>query len=131
MPDSIIKWVEAMEIRKKQDNTTTFSNRSGEPIPDLHASHDTDGPEADAGVNDGSDDANIGNNDDNDDGSDGDNEGPCIAIEQNEMANEEQNEVEAPHEDSEYGGIPGVTAPETPTGVTTEVTGVPTTGATV
>jgi hypothetical protein len=113
MSDSIIKRVEAMAIREKQDKTTTFGNRSGEPIHDLHASPDTNGPKAAAGVNDGSD-ADIGNNyDDNDDDNDGDSEIPGITIEQNEISNEEQNEVEGTHEDSEYRGIPGVTDPET------------------
>jgi hypothetical protein len=116
MPDSIIQRVEAMTIREKQDKTITFSDRSGESIPDLHASPDTSDIDSTTGVNDGSDD---------DDGREGDNEGPGIAIGQNE--NEKQNEIEAPNEDTEYGGVPGVTAIETPTGVTTEVTGVPTT----
>jgi hypothetical protein len=43
MPDSVIKWVEAMAIREKQDKTTTFSDRSGKPIPDLHATPQTSG----------------------------------------------------------------------------------------
>jgi hypothetical protein len=127
MPDYIIKRLEAMVIHEKQDKTITFSNRSGEPIPDLHASPDTDGIEADAGVsNDGSNDRIENNDNSSNDGDDGNNEGQGIKIEQNENANE----IEAPHEDPEYRWTTLVTATERPTGVTMEVTRVITTGVT-
>jgi hypothetical protein len=52
MPDSIIKRVGSMAIREKKDKTIMFSDRLGEPIPDLLDSPHTSGIDAAAGVND-------------------------------------------------------------------------------
>jgi hypothetical protein len=98
--------VEAMEICEKQDKTITFSDCSGEPIFDLHDSPNAPGVDAAVGVDGG---YNDGHND---------------VSQSNKMKMGEQHENEDPNEDTEYGGVPGVTATEIPAGVTTEVTGV-------
>jgi hypothetical protein len=53
MPSSIIKLVEAMTIKEKQDKTITFNDRSGTPITDLYDSPNDETDEATAGVNNG------------------------------------------------------------------------------
>jgi hypothetical protein len=60
MPAFIIKWVEAMAIKEKQDKTITFCDRSGAPIIYLYDCPGDDTAEADAGVDNGN-----GNNDNN------------------------------------------------------------------
>jgi hypothetical protein len=54
MPDSIIRQIEAMETREKQDKVIIFCNRSGDPISDsisaLYDSLDTTDANAAAGV---------------------------------------------------------------------------------
>jgi hypothetical protein len=76
MPDSVIKQIEAMATREKQDKVITFSNRSVNPIPDStptpYDSPDTHDINAAAGVY----------NDDNEEEQyNGDNEGPGITLE--------------------------------------------------
>jgi hypothetical protein len=77
MPDSVIKRVEAMALKEKQDKTITFSDRSGNIINDVSDNPDNEAVEVAAGVNDNDDDNNA--NDNNDDN----NAGPQISIEQN------------------------------------------------
>jgi hypothetical protein len=67
MPDSVIKRVEAMALKEKQDKTISFSDRSGNIINDVSDNPDDETVEVAAGVN--------GNDDDN-------NAGPQIPIEQ-------------------------------------------------
>jgi hypothetical protein len=76
MPDSIIKRVEAMADREKQDKTITFSDRSGNAITDVYDSPVEDTDEAATGVYDGTYDGTHGP----DDGPN--NEAPGIVIEQ-------------------------------------------------
>jgi hypothetical protein len=120
MPDSVIKQIEAMATREKQDKVITFSNRSGNPIPDStptpYDSPDTPDVNAAAGAY----------NDDNEEEHEeeqynGDNEGPGITLKDHSP---EYGEVE----------IPGMTAnaPAESTGVPTNEmegsTGVPAIG---
>jgi hypothetical protein len=53
MPSSIIKRVEAMAIKEKQDKTITIHDRSGTPITDLYDSPNDETDEAAAGVRNG------------------------------------------------------------------------------
>jgi hypothetical protein len=57
MPSSIIKRVEAMAIKEKQDKTITFYDRSGTPIADLYDSPNEETNEAAAGVENGNEEA--------------------------------------------------------------------------
>jgi hypothetical protein len=52
IPASVVKGVEAMALKEKQDKTITFSNRSGNIISDVSDSPDDETVEAAAGVND-------------------------------------------------------------------------------
>jgi hypothetical protein len=70
MPDSVVKRVEAMALREKQDKTITLSDRSGNIISDVSDNPDDETVEAAAGVND------------EDKGHDDDDEGPQIPMEQ-------------------------------------------------
>jgi hypothetical protein len=70
MHDSVVKRVEALALREKQDKTITFSDRSGNIISDVSDNPDDETVEAAAGVND------------EDEGHNGDDEGPQIPMEQ-------------------------------------------------
>jgi hypothetical protein len=70
MPDSVVKRVEAMALREKQNTTITFSDRSEKIISDVSDNPDDETVEAAAGVND------------EDDGHDDNDEGPQISMEQ-------------------------------------------------
>jgi hypothetical protein len=83
MPDSVIRQVETMATREKQDKVITFFNRSGDPISDsISALYDSPNPidvNAAAGVY-------SDENDENDEYTNegqynGDNEGPGITLE--------------------------------------------------
>jgi hypothetical protein len=115
MPYSVIRQVEAMATREKQDKVITFCDRSGDPISDsITALYDipgTKGADAAAGVYSNENENETDEHDENesetryttDEGRDGgDNEVPGIALE-----NEEPN----------YGETPGV--------MPTEIPGVP------
>jgi hypothetical protein len=107
MPSSIIKRVEAMAIKEKQDKTITFYDRSGTPITDLYDSHNENTNEAAAGVENGNKEAI--------------NEAPGIAIEEHSndddiTVNDGTTGVHVPEVSTEDGGTTGVHAP----GVTTE-----------
>jgi hypothetical protein len=96
MPDSVIRHVEAMETREKQDKVITFCDRSGDPISDsisaLYDSPNTAGAGTAAGVYS---DKNENESDEHENESDtryvidegrydGDNECPGIALENEE-----------------------------------------------
>jgi hypothetical protein len=111
MPYSVIKQIEAMATREKQDKVITFSNRSGHPIPDStptpYASPDTPNANAAAGVY----------NDDNEEEQyKGDNEGPGITL-------QDQSPEYGENPDAPPVEIPGVPANATDPA---ESTGVPT-----
>jgi hypothetical protein len=76
MPDSVIKQIEAMATREKQDTVITFSNRSGNPIPDSTPTpYDIpDTPDVNAA-------AGVYNDDNEEEQYNGDNEGPGITLE--------------------------------------------------
>jgi hypothetical protein len=124
MPASIIKRVEAMAIKEKQDKTIPFHDRSGAPITDLYDSPDDETAEAAAGV-------------DNDNGNANPDEAPGIAIEQHHIDADDDGTMDSDITGvtTENGDITGVTAEDgevtgvttaesTVTGVTTETGGI-------
>jgi hypothetical protein len=129
MPASIIKRVEAMAIKEKQDKTITFHDRSGAPITDLYDSPDDETAEAAAGVD--NDNGNADNDNVNPD------EAPGIAIEQHHsdsdddgtmngditgVTTENGDIIGVTTEDGEVTGV--TTAESTVTGVTTKTGGI-------
>jgi hypothetical protein len=80
MPDSVIKRIEAREIKEKQDKVITFTYRNDDTIPD-----DTDDNKVIAGVE---------NDDDDDTRPDVDNDPPGIALENNMEAQDPEPEVD-------------------------------------
>jgi hypothetical protein len=114
MPDSIIKRVEAMAIKEKQDKTIIFHDRSGAPITDLYDSPNDETAEAAAGVDNGNGNVNP-------------DEAPGIAIEQHHSGSDDDGTVNGDITGviTKNGDITGVTTAEsTVTGVTTETGGI-------
>jgi hypothetical protein len=117
IPASIIKRVEAMAIKEKQDNTITFHDRSGAPITDLYDSPGDETAEAAAGVDNG----NVNHDDNSPD------EAPGIAIEEHHSDSEDDGTVnsEITGMTNEDGGVTGMTTEgSNVTGVTTEDGGI-------
>jgi hypothetical protein len=103
MPESVIKKIEAMATREKQEKVITFSNRSGNPIP-----YSTPTPYDSPATPDAKAAAGVYNDDNEEEKYNGDNEGPGITLEDQSP---KYGEVEIP-------GVPAnVTAPAESTGV--------------
>jgi hypothetical protein len=131
MPDSIIRQVEAMVTREKQDNVISFCNRLGDPISDsISAIYDSPGTtyaNAAAGLYSDENDKNENDEYTNEGQYNGDNKGPGITLE-NQTHKYGENPDILP---AEIPGVPAnTTAPTESTGVPANEgsTGVPITG---
>jgi hypothetical protein len=102
MPSSIIKRVEAMAIKEKQDKTINFHYRSDTPITDLYNSPNEETDEAAAGVNNVNKEAI--------------NKAPGVTIEQHDNDTDDDETV-----NGDITGITGTTNHGHDTGVTNEL----------